>query len=311
MADSDEPGHDQLFKLLITNFFTEFVDLLLPAVMKYLDTETIEFQPMELFTDLTSGESHKVDVLVKARFRGTDTCFLIHVENQASSEAAFNRRMFRYFGRLHDRFDLPIYPVALFSYDAPMRPEPSRYDVEFPNLHVIDFRFRVLQLNRMPWRRYVNTSNPVAAALMTKMRIAPSDRRRVKLEWVRLLATLSLNPAKARLISTFIYKYLKLSDAETDAFRRDLSQFEPGIKERAMLLTNEWIEEGRKEGEHAATLRYTLHLLLRHFEAIPDAVSARLSLLTIDQLESLGYAQFRMSSLAEVEHWLESELSTS
>jgi hypothetical protein len=305
MAESDEPGHDQLFKLLLTNFFTEFVELLLPEVMKYLDTETIEFQPMELFTDLTSGESHKVDVLVKARFRGTDTCFLIHVENQASSEAAFNRRMFRYFGRLHDRFDLPIYPVALLSYDSPLRPEPSRYDVEFPDLHVVDFRFRVLQLNRMSWRRYGNSGNPVAAALMTKMRIAPGERRRVKLECVRLLATLSLNPAKTRLISTFIYKYLKLNDSESVAFQRDLNRLEPDVRERAMYLTNDWIEEGR----HSEAQRFVIRLLERRFEALPQSISARLPKLTTDQLENLGASLVGETSLDAINEWLNSQLS--
>ena len=39
-------------------------------------------------------------------------------------------------------------------------------------------------------------ANPVASALMAKMNIADSDRPKVKLECLRLLATLRLNPAK-------------------------------------------------------------------------------------------------------------------
>ena len=35
--------------------------------------------------------------------------------------------MFGYFARLHGKYDLPVYPIALFSYDAPQRPEPNRY----------------------------------------------------------------------------------------------------------------------------------------------------------------------------------------
>jgi hypothetical protein len=75
---------------------------------------------------------------------------------------------------------LDVYPIALFSYDRPLRAEPNRFRVEFPDLSVVDFRFRVIQLNRLDWRAFVRQTNPVAAALMAKMKIAARDRPRVK-----------------------------------------------------------------------------------------------------------------------------------
>lgn len=56
------------------------------------------------------------------------------------------------------------------------------------------------QLNRLNWRDFARKENPVASALMAKMRIAPQDRARVKLECVRLGAGLKLNKAKTHLI---------------------------------------------------------------------------------------------------------------
>jgi len=55
------------------------------------------------------------------------TFFLIHIENQASAQEHFAARMFRYFARLHEKFALPVYPIALLSYDTPRRPEPNRF----------------------------------------------------------------------------------------------------------------------------------------------------------------------------------------
>ncbi len=46
---------------------------------------------------------------------------------------------------------------------------------------------------------------------MAKMNIADSDRPRVKLECLRLLASLRLNTAKMQLISGFIDSYLQLN----------------------------------------------------------------------------------------------------
>jgi hypothetical protein len=112
--------------------------------------------------------------------------------------------MFTYFARLHEKFGLPVYPVAVFSYDRPKRAEPDQYVVEFPDLEVLAFRFRVVQLNRLNWREFAQRTNPVAAALMAKMRAAATERGRVMAACLELLAKLELDPARPELISGFI-----------------------------------------------------------------------------------------------------------
>ena len=101
--------HDRLFKELITTFFVEFVELFLPDVSAYMD-KSVAIVPLdkEIFTDVTAGEKYEVDLLIKVKFRGEDAYFLIHVENQASAQADFPQRMFRYFARLHEKYKLPI-----------------------------------------------------------------------------------------------------------------------------------------------------------------------------------------------------------
>src|SRR5439155_15198842 len=84
--------------------------------------------------------------------------------------------LFRYFARLHDRYALPVYPIVLFSYARPRRPEPTVYRVAFADWAILEFQYRVIQLNRLRWRDFVRRPNPVASALMAKMAIAPADR---------------------------------------------------------------------------------------------------------------------------------------
>jgi hypothetical protein len=105
--------------------------------------------------------------------------FIIHIESQANPERSFGRRLFRYFSRLHDKYDLPVYPIVVFSFDAPRKPQADSYSVRFPNKIVMEFQYDVIQLNRLNWRDFLNKPNPVAAALMAKMNIALSDRVRV------------------------------------------------------------------------------------------------------------------------------------
>ena len=62
--------HDHLFKELLTTFFGEFLELFLPAVLEYLDADSVTFLDKEIFTDVTAGERLEADLVARARFRG-------------------------------------------------------------------------------------------------------------------------------------------------------------------------------------------------------------------------------------------------
>jgi hypothetical protein len=69
-----------------------------------------------------------------------------------------------------------VYPIVVFSFAEPQREEPHQYRVDFPQLKVLEFNFAAIQLNRLHWRDFLGQPNPVAAALMSKMQIAESER---------------------------------------------------------------------------------------------------------------------------------------
>ncbi|WP_230967798.1 hypothetical protein [Nostoc sp. WHI] len=148
--------------------------------------------------------------IIEVRYQQQDTCFLIHVENQSYTEIAFAKRMFKYFARLHEKYDLAIYPVVIFSFDEPKQAEPQNYRVTFGDFKVLEFQFAAIQLNRLSWQDFITQPNPVAAALMSKMNIPREERPQVKTECLRLLATLKLDPVRIQLISGFVDTYLRL-----------------------------------------------------------------------------------------------------
>ena len=217
--EEERPDHDRLFKELLTTFFVEFVQAFLPNVAQFLEPASLEFLDKEVFTDIAQGEKHLVDLLVKARFRGQDAFFLVHVENQATAQSDFPARMFSYFARLTERHKLPVYPVVIFSYDAPRRPEPRRYRVTFPGETVLDFRYTVIQLNRLPWRKFVKQPNPAATALMARMRMSARDRPKVKLECLRLLGKPEAGPGALHLDRHVCGKLLEADGAGDASIR--------------------------------------------------------------------------------------------
>ena len=169
--------HDRLFKELLGTFLYQFLQL---------------FQP--------------------------ESFFLIHLEHEAQNREPklFPRRMLQYTLHLHDNTGWDVYPIAVLSYSKPKRKLTDRFRIRCAGFEALSFRYRAIQLNRMNWRDYSRTPNPVAAALMSRMGIERQDRPLVKLACLRLLGQLGLPPAQARLIGRFFENYLRLEPAEEE-----------------------------------------------------------------------------------------------
>ncbi|MGC1306115.1 MAG: DUF4351 domain-containing protein [Phormidesmis sp.] len=286
--------HDRLFKELLSTFFVEFLALFLPEVVEYIEPESITFLDKEIFTDVTAGDKYETDLLAQVQFRGEPSFFLIHVENQATSKAAFGKRMFRYFARLFEKHDCQVYPIVVFSYDQPKVLASNEFRVDFPDFSVLRFNYRVIQLNQLNWRDFIDRPNPVASALMAKMKIEPEDRPKVKVECLRLLTKLQLDPAKMQLISGFFDTYLKLAPEEESAFNIEINRTEPQEQEKIMQIMNDWtrkgLEQGRQEGRQEgrqAVERIVLRMVTKELGTLPLDVQTQLKGLSEQQIDRL------------------------
>jgi Putative transposase, YhgA-like len=297
--------HDRLFKELLTTFFVEFLDLFFPKLAAALQRDTIEFLSQEQFVNLFDGEVYLADIVVKARFKGKDAFFLIHVEHQSTAPIAFPRRFFRYYAAIFQKHGLPVYPIVVYSHDAPKKAQPNVYRVDFPDGEVLRFRYRVVQLNRLSWRGFVNSHNPVASALMAKMRVAERDRPRVKVECLRLMVTLKLDRARMRLIAAFVDTYLNLNEAEDSRFNRSLAAAKllPEQRKEVVEIVTSWerkgIEKGRMEGLDALRA-VLLDIVAARFGDANESVASRIRRIdSIDELRALTHRALTANSLGE------------
>ena len=296
--------HDRLFKELISTFFIEFIELFFPQVLEYIDTESIIFLDKEIFTDVTAGDKYETDLIAKVKFLGQPSYFVIHIEAESGARAKFNQRMFRYFARLDEKLDLPIYPIVIFSYDSPKTVAVNNYQINFPDFQVLRFNYQVVQLNQLNWRDFLTRTNPVASALMSKMRIAPEDRPKVKAECLRLLVTLKLNPAKMQLISGFIDTYLRLNKIEKEKFQIEIGTLIKEEKEEVMQIVTSWMEEGIERGiEREKNL--ILRLINRKFGQIDRELETEIRSLNIEIIETLGEAIFDLDTVEDLQNWLD------
>ncbi len=316
--------HDQLFKRLLRVFFIEFVELFLPEVRRYLDPTSISFIDKEIFTGGKTGEKAEkkagdrrlADLVVKGKFKGEEAYFLIHVEPESSrrrKRGEFSYRMFDYFAILTREHRLPVYPIAILSYDKPRDLESGVLRVEFPDKVVLEFHFTVIQLNRLNWRDYLRQDNPVASALMAKMGFAPEERIEVKKECLRMIARLRLDRERSRLLTTFVDTYLEFSAEENRILRAEIENLPESEREGTMELTTSWYREGLQEGLQQAMQRereLVLRMLVRRVGALSKRAEASIRRLSIEQLENLGEALLDFTDARDLTRWLRENAST-
>lgn len=202
----------------------------------------------EVITDVLDKEKHVVDILVETRLKDEAGLILIHVENQSQRLPDYNRKMFKYFARLYEKHQQKILPIVVYAHDAAVDEEDC-FRISFSFLDVLEFRFLKVQLRKEPWRKYLRSNNPVAAALMSKMNYRAAERVNVKIEFTRMLANMRLDLARNTLLTAFFETYLKLNEAEEEEYRQRLPrELKPEEVKYYMEITTSYHEKGREEG---------------------------------------------------------------
>lgn len=289
--------HDGIFKQLLEEFFIEFLDLFVPDALQLLNTSTLTFLDKEVFRDLLDPDRREADLVVQARFRNQPATLIVHLEHQAQEDKVLHQRMFRYFAKFHDRYQVPIYPLALCSYRTPKQQAPDRYALGFPGFAVLDFRFRVIQLNQLHWRDYIQHPNPLATALLTRMQVAPHERRMVKSACMAYVMGLPISAKRQRVLRQFLEIYLPLQPAEESLLQAELAELAPTHQEDAMTqIVGTW--------ERLGAVKMVTKLLNARFGPLDAAITEQISLYPYELLEALILAQVAFTTLTDLEAWL-------
>lgn len=290
--------HDFYFKQLLTTLFPDFIELFFPTMFAYLDPTSSVPMDKELLGDPDLEQISMADLVMKVRFKNEDAFYLVHIETQAQPQPDFPRRFFKYFAKLYDKYGLPVYPIVVFSFEEPLKKQRTTYDINFPDLHVLKFNYRAVQLNRLYWKDYLNVLNPVAAALMSRMRMSRMERFRVKLECLKLLKKTERNEQTNRLVSWFVDGYLNLMPEEMEKYEQLRDRLEPEVKEAVMKMETSWSIKGREEG-----LKEGLEKGLQ--EGLQQGRGQGMAMLLERQL-SLRFSDISPATIAKI-HTLDSE----
>ena len=240
-------GHDQLFKEFLREFLGDFLKLFYPEVEARLDFGTLCFLETESFTSFPEGSSREADIVAELHTRdGAPELLLVHVEVQARRERDFAKRMFQYYALLRARYEVSIFPVAVYLRRGRSALSEEEYIVDLFGREQLRFRYAAVALARFEGQEYVEKGSPVAAALAALMsRRGAREPLKLRLLMMERVALSGLDDARKFLLLNLIETYFELAGDEQQKFEGLLSR-ERYREVKKMQLT--WAENMDGEG---------------------------------------------------------------
>ncbi|MFD1388385.1 Rpn family recombination-promoting nuclease/putative transposase [Oceanobacillus oncorhynchi subsp. oncorhynchi] len=257
---ADYMKHDRLTKKLIQEFFEEFIEAFFPNLYPYIDFSNVSFLEQEVYLDYINGRKKEIDVLAAVKLNHQDKILHIHTEAQSTHEADFPERMFLYFSYLYAKHRKPIQPIAVLSYNRE-KEESTQFRIDTPTQDVLQFNFLQLHLIKKDWRAYIQSDNPAAAALLSQMGYEEHERVQVKLEFLRMVTRMKINPAQMEFLYGYFETYLKLNKEEEAQMMEQMENLPEEEKEVVLQLPNSYFERGKEEGIEKGKQEIVLKLI--------------------------------------------------
>jgi hypothetical protein len=173
--------HDQRFKLLIQEFFGDFLDLFFHTWAERLDASQVEWLDKEVFPDPPEGSRHILDLVAKVPTRQgipgsrsgepENWLALVHIEIESPDTVMPLRpRMFRSYVYLRDKHVLPVLPIGLFLKVGLNGIGVDIYEEHFWELRPIRFEYLYVGLPALDGVKYVQGENWLGVALAALMK---------------------------------------------------------------------------------------------------------------------------------------------
>lgn len=223
---------DGLWKLVLEDTFEDFLRFLNPDVDTVLDLEKgFEFLDTELpqtyMPEDNKYQSKMVDKLVKVCGKdGKMELVLVHIEVQEQYRSDFSKRMFGYYYRLFDKYDMPITAYAIFL-EPNMIERPNSFEQNFMGTSLV-YKFNTLKIADRDYDELMANENPFALAILAAKSahlVAGIENKEerdkcllaYKRRLFRLLMSRNMPGRKIKSLMKFLNSYINFDNRELDA----------------------------------------------------------------------------------------------
>jgi hypothetical protein len=302
--------YDKLWKGIIEDMFFYFIKMTQPKLAAKIDwSHEPEFLDQELSQIFPEAEKNNryIDKLVKVRLtNGQSEMIVIHIEIQGYEDNTFEFRMFTYFYRIFDRYQLPVTALAILT-DGNSDYRPTKYNYRcfdtklsysFPTFKIMDYCEEDL----------LQSDNPFALVILAtqtalkKGKLDDTRLREIKWNLVRLL--LERNYERSVIISLFEFVNNYIQFKKKEHYKLFSNQFysilnpeqksmgvveiivEDRVAERLAELKVEIEAKGKAEGKILQTISVVTKILSA-FPTWEDEKIADLVTTTVDVVANI------------------------
>lgn len=303
MAKKSKPDHDQRLKVLLKEFFAQFVVCFFPIWAARLDFSHIDWLDKELFLAPPQGEARELDLVARLRLLPDappvraglqDLVALLHVELESrESAAALRPRMFEYYVQLRRDFGLPVLPIGLFLRVGLEGIGWDSYEEHFWEHQILHFDYAYIGLPALPGEQYALGENLIGVALSTLMRVPETRKVELYAEALKRVALARENDYRRHLLAECLEAYANLGPTDNERFQA-LMTTEQFAEVRPLMITT--YERGKIAGQREMTLRQ----LQAKFGPLSATVRERVESLSLDELDRLAVELLEPRSLKEL-----------
>jgi hypothetical protein len=303
MSEAEAPDHDQRLKVLLKEFFGQFLFCFFPAWAERFDFSFIEWLDKEVFLAPPQGEKRQLDLVAKLRLRPdvpppcekmTELVALVHVEVETrQSAAALRPRMFEYYALLRRDLGLPVWPIGLFLRVGMEGVGWDAYEEFFWDHRILRFEYAYVGLPGLDAEQYVNGEQLLGVALSTLMCVTPQRRAELFLEGLKRIVLSSENDRRRSLLQECLEAYSKLEPAQKEQYQALLNT-PPYQEVKATMITT--FDQGR----YAGRLETALLQLEEKFGPLSPTVRQRVEALSPDELRQLTRDLLKAQSLKDL-----------
>jgi Domain of unknown function (DUF4351) len=313
--ESVSADYDGAWKLAVQELFPAFLAALFPVAHANIDwTQAVTFRDTEVQQsdpERTTGKQ-RVDVLAQVvSTDGTPAEVLVHVEIQSQRDTSLPERMFRYYGRIFDRDQVPVVSLVVLADDSPtFHPDSFRYArwgceivLRFPTIKLLDLD-----------RAMLEADPSIFAAIILMHRDAqettgqPAARMARKFARWRQVLRGGYDAVTVRVLLDIMDRLMRLPVALREPTTVTMQQIEREETNMERFITS-FEEVGFERGLEAGRQEERRSLVLHQLETACGPLSVttrdRIAQLSADHLQALAFALLRFTQQADLERWLD------
>ncbi|WP_077601479.1 Rpn family recombination-promoting nuclease/putative transposase [Oceanobacillus sojae] len=178
----ENPDYDGLWKKLIEELFQEFMQFFAPDLYPEINfKQEVNFENLELFQFVMKSKkgNNYSDKLVKVMLKnGEEKYVFIHIEVQAVGKKEFAERMFKYFYRIYDKSNHPIYSIALLT-DTSYKQHEDAFYYSFYGTE-LTYVYNIYRFHGKDPEELKKSKNPFALAVLAGIYVSKNKGKKAK-----------------------------------------------------------------------------------------------------------------------------------